>query len=103
MLGGHNLGHARTSGPSPCSRRYHVLARSGSAGEPELAGLELLLPLHRRPRSGGSPVLLVRSGSAEVLAAEPVEDRAERVSASRHPRSLTAGRRSRRRWRAGLR
>ena len=36
-------------------------------------------------------MLLVRPGSVEVPGAEPVEDRAERVSAPRRPRSLTAG------------
>ena len=36
-------------------------------------------------------MLLVLSGLAEVPAAEPVEGQAERVSAPRRPRSLTAG------------
>ena len=36
-------------------------------------------------------MLLVRPGSAEAPAVEPVENRAERVSAPRRPRSLMAG------------
>ena len=49
VLEGPDLGHARSRGPSPCSRRSPALARTGSEGVSAFAAVGLLRLPRRRP------------------------------------------------------